>query len=308
MSSQVEDECHRSEVFLTRPGTFNAIHVRFQANNRLRVRTIEVCLAEYFAGTPYRVVMRDKLCRYGWIPDLPDVRDRLFRAPRKMAPLPPSVNLRSACPAVYDQGELGSCTANAVAAAVEFDQRKQNIAPFTPSRLFIYYNERALQGTIPTDSGAMLRDGIKAVADAGACPETMWPYVEQNFAERPPAPCFKIGKTHPAVDYSRLAQDLGQMKACLAAGYPFVLGFTVYQSFESDEVARTGVATMPDGAESSLGGHAVMAAGYDDASGRFLVRNSWGASWGMGGYFTIPYAYLTDENLAADFWTIRLVK
>ncbi len=253
--------------------------------------------------------MRNKLCRYGWIPDLPDKRDKLFRAPRKAGPLPKSVDLRSDCPSVYDQGELGSCTANAIAAAVEFDQRKQNLAqPFTPSRLFIYYNERALEGTIAADSGAMLRDGIKAVADDGACPETMWPYIEGDFADMPPAPCFKVAKLHPAVSYSRLPQDLGTMKACLAAGYPFVLGFTVYESFESDQVAHTGVVAMPGNSETSMGGHAVMAVGYDDAAGRFLVRNSWGAGWGMGGYFTIPYGYLTDENLADDFWTIRLVK
>jgi C1A family cysteine protease len=87
-----------------------------------------------------------------------------------------------------------------------------------------------------------------------------------------------------------------------------VFGFTVYESFESDEVAHTGVAAMPGVGESALGGHAVMAAGYDDASSRFLVRNSWGAGWGMGGYFTIPYGYLENGDLAADFWTIRLVK
>lgn len=253
--------------------------------------------------------MRSKLFRYGWIPDLPDVRDRLFRAPRKAGPLPASADLRSGCPAVYDQGELGSCTANAVAAAVEFDQRKQNLAQtFTPSRLFIYYNERAMEGTIASDSGAMLRDGIKALAAQGACPEAMWPYEEDKFAQRPPAPCYKIGKTHPAVEYQRLGQDAGEMKACLAAGYPFVFGFTVYESFESDEVAHTGVVAMPDGSEMSMGGHAVMAAGYDDASQRFLVRNSWGSAWGMGGYFTIPYGYVTDSNLADDFWTIRVVK
>lgn len=253
--------------------------------------------------------MRNKLCRYGWIPDLPDLRDRMFRAPRKAKPLPKSVDLRGDCPSIYDQGELGSCTANAIAAAVEFNQRKQNVAePFTPSRLFIYYNERALEGTIAADSGAMLRDGIKSVADDGACPETMWPYVEQDFTETPTAPCFKVAKLHPAVGYSRLTQDAGTMKACLAAGFPFVLGFTVYESFESDDVARTGMVPMPGSTETSMGGHAVMAVGYDDALGRFLVRNSWGVEWGMGGYFTIPYGYLTDENLADDFWTIRLVK
>ena len=253
--------------------------------------------------------MRHKIGRYGWIPDLPDARDRLFRAPRKPATLPKSADLRAGCPPVYDQGDLGSCTANAIAGAVEFDQMKQKIAhPFTPSRLFIYYNERAIEGTISTDSGAMLRDGIKAVAAQGACPEVMWPYDEQKFADRPPALCFKAGRAHAAVQYSRLSQDLTQMKTCLAQGYPFVFGFTVYESFESDQMANTGIALMPQSTETALGGHAVMAVGYDDASARLLVRNSWGSGWGMGGYFTLPYAYASDANLAADFWTIRLVK
>ena len=253
--------------------------------------------------------MRHRLCRYGWIPDLPDSRDRLFQAPRSPRKLPPSVDLRSGCPPVYDQGYLGSCTANAIGAAVEFDQRKQKLAnPFTPSRLFIYYNERALEGTIASDSGAMLRDGIKTVAAQGTCPEPMWPYLEVNFSERPPATCYKVAKTHPAAQYSRLPHDLRQMKTCLAAGYPFVFGFTVYESFHSDSVASSGSAPMPDSSETALGGHAVMAVGYDDASSRLLARNSWGTGWGMGGYFTLPYAYVADNNLADDFWTIRLAK
>jgi len=174
--------------------------------------------------------MRRKLSRYGWIPDVPDVRDQYFRAPRRVGALPPSVDLRGACPAVYDQGELGSCTANAVSAALEFDQLKQKLSnPFTPSRLFIYYNERAIEGTIDADSGAMLRDGIKTVAGQGACPETMWPYVEDKFTNRPPTPCYKFAKAHPAVQYSRVAQDVGQMKACLAAGYPFVIGLIFWR-------------------------------------------------------------------------------
>jgi len=232
----------------------------------------------------------------------------MYSAPRKAA-VPKSADLRATCPTIYNQGDLGSCTANAIAAAIEFDQRKQKLAaPFTPSRLFIYYNERALEGTVSTDSGAMLRDGIKCVAQQGVCAESMWPYIEQKFADRPPAQCYKAGKSHPAVQYRRVPQDPGQMKACLAAGYPFVFGFTVYESFESDLVAHTGIAPMPGAGETSLGGHAVMAAGYDDASQRFLVRNSWGASWGMGGYFTLPYAYLSNGNLADDFWTIRVVR
>ena len=252
--------------------------------------------------------MRHQIGRYGWIPDLPDARDRMYSIPRKSA-VPKSADLRATCPTIYNQGELGSCTANAIAAAIEFDQRKQKLAaPFTPSRLFIYYNERALEGTVSTDSGAMIRDGIKSVAQQGVCAEPMWPYVEAKFADCPTAQCYKAGKSHPAVEYRRVAQDVGEMKACLAAGYPFVFGFTVYESFESDLVAHTGIAPMPAAGETSLGGHAVMAAGYDDASQRFLVRNSWGASWGMGGYFTLPYAYLWNANLADDFWTIRVVR
>jgi C1A family cysteine protease len=121
--------------------------------------------------------MRTRLSRYGWIPDLPDFRDLLYKTPRKPARLPSSVDLRAGCPAVYDQGKLGSCTAHAISAAIEFDQRKQQLAePFAPSRLFIYYNERAIQGNTAADTGAMLRDGIKSVASQGTCPETLWPY------------------------------------------------------------------------------------------------------------------------------------
>jgi C1A family cysteine protease len=245
---------------------------------------------------------------YGWIRDFPDSRDRLYQLPRKVGALPPSIDLRPGCPALYDQGDLGSCTANAIGAAIEFDQMKQKLPVATPSRLFIYYNERAIEGTIDQDSGAQIRDGIKSVASDGACPETMWGYVEANFATPPPSPCYEYAKLHPAVQYDRVTQDANQMKACLASGYPFVFGFTVYESFEGDAVAKSGMVPMPADSETEVGGHAVMAVGYNDSIERFLVRNSWGPDWGVGGYFTIPYGYLTDSDLADDFWVIRLVK
>lgn len=246
---------------------------------------------------------------YGWVPDLPDHRDFLFAAPvENLAALPASADLRPQCPKeVYDQGQLGSCTANAIAGALEFDQIKQGLRSFTPSRLFIYYNERVIEHTVNTDSGAQIRDGIKSVGSIGAPPETDWPYDVSKFSEEPPQPAYKDAPLGKALQYQRVPQVLNQMKGCLASGYPFVYGFTVYESFESDQVAQTGVVPMPATAEKVLGGHAVVAVGYDDASQRFLSRNSWGTGWGMAGYFTIPYAYLTDGNLSDDFWTIRLV-
>ena len=246
---------------------------------------------------------------YGWVPDLPDSRDFMFAAPLEtLAALPPSVDLRPQCPKeVYDQGQLGSCTANAIGGALQFEQIKQGLNGFVPSRLFIYYNERVKEHTVNTDSGAQIRDGIKSVGSIGAPPETDWQYDISKFAEKPPQKAFNDAPLGRALQYQRVPQVLNQMKGCLAAGYPFVYGFTVYESFESPQVAQTGVAPMPAPSERVLGGHAVVAVGYDDGSQRFLSRNSWGPGWGMGGYFTIPYAYLTDNNLADDFWTVRLV-
>jgi C1A family cysteine protease len=223
--------------------------------------------------------------------------------------LPQSADLRGQCPPVYDQGQLGSCTANAIGAAIQFEQMKQNLPDiFMPSRLFIYYNERALENTVGSDSGAQIRDGIKTVNAQGTCPETEWPYNTADFTTKPSAQCYQDALAHRAVSYQRVVQVTAQMKGCLASGYPFVLGFTVYESFESSTVAQTGHAPMPAPSERALGGHAVLAVGYDDAGSWFIVRNSWGTGWGMQGYFTLPYAYLLDQTLATDFWTIRVVQ
>jgi C1A family cysteine protease len=258
---------------------------------------------------------------FGWMPDLPDNRDHLYAAPlAKLRVLPSKVDLRRRCPKVYNQGQIGSCTANAIAAAIEFDRKKQKLSDFIPSRLFIYYNERSMEHSVPLDNGAQIRDGIKSVAKQGACPETEWPYddtpADSNTnlwppgakpAQKPPRSCYSDAKKFRTVSYQRVDRMLAQFKGCLADGYPFVFGFTVYESFESAEVGRTGELKMPEPKEGVVGGHAVLAVGYDDQSQRFIVRNSWGRSWGQKGYFTMPYSYLLTNNLSDDFWTIRLV-
>jgi C1A family cysteine protease len=246
---------------------------------------------------------------YGWQPDLPDHRDYSFQALIKVTKLPSKIDLRKQCPAVYNQGQLGSCTANAIAAAFEFEQMKQDaLKVFMPSRLFIYYNERVMEHTVKTDSGAQIRDGIKSIHKQGVCPETLVPYNISKFAQKPSAKAYQAAAKNLLMSYHRVNQNINDMKSCLAQGYPFVFGFTVYDAFESAVVAKTGKLNMPTKNETVIGGHAVMAVDYDDANKRFMVRNSWCADWGMNGYFTMPYDYLLNDNLSTDFWTIRLVE
>lgn len=246
---------------------------------------------------------------HGWIADVPDHRDRHYEAPAKIArKLPRHVDLREKCPPVYNQGRLHSCTANAIAAAIQFEQMKR--APtqvFRPSRLFIYYNERALERSIPSDSGAQIRNGMKTIAQKGVCPEHLWPYRPRRFRDRPHRKSYAAAAKHPCVEYYRVHRTLKDMKACLASGYPFVFGFSVYESLHSKTVARTGRGAMPAKRDQMRGGHAVLAVGYDERERHFIVRNSWGKRWAIGGYFTLPFDYLLHHHLSEDFWTIRLM-
>jgi C1A family cysteine protease len=228
-------------------------------------------------------------------------------------PTPPDTNkvdLRTGDSPIEDQGDLGSCTANAWAGALQFLEIKDGFQDADEhlnfSRLFIYYNERVIEGTPDQDSGAELRDGAKTLASQGSCYETTWPYDIAVFATQPPANAYTEGTQHEITQYFRINDgDLVSMKTCLDAGFPFVFGFTVYSSFESPTVDVTGVVPMPGPLDTVLGGHAVMCLGYDDSTQRFLCRNSWGTSWGMKGYFTIPYAYIDNPTYASDFWTAR---
>lgn len=249
----------------------------------------------------------------GWVRQHEDSRDFKLQIPRFLTVqhlLPPKVDNSPNLSAIRDQGQLGSCTAHAVSGAVEpFLAQGQTAAsaPTQLSTLFQYYETRKLEGTIEEDSGASIRDAIKAAALAGCAPESMYPYLPERFAQTPPAKVSQRAAKHRISSYHSIANgDLNTMKAALALHDTIVIvfGFTVYSGFMGQAVAKSGKLNMPAKGETVEGGHAVDIVGYDDASKRVLVRNSWGDNWGMAGYFTMPYAYLQDSNLSSDFWVI----
>jgi C1A family cysteine protease len=252
--------------------------------------------------------MSDPIRHFGAHRDKPDARDHAYVAPAALLKQRPArVDLRPQCPPVYDQRPLQSCTANAAAAAIQFERRRRGLQPdFIPSRLFIYYNERTLLGTADQDAGAPLREAIKALVKQGDCPEEHWPYDHAKVNVAPPERCYQDAVRYKQVAYKRLPQDLAQLQACLASGRPFLLAFAVYESFETPEAARAGAPPLPKPGEKLLGNHAVMAVGYDDAHRRFIVRNSWGPQWGDAGYFGLSYDYAVDPKLAGDFWTLEI--
>lgn len=242
---------------------------------------------------------------YGYIPDIRDFRDHIYAAlPEHLAALPSSVDLRPQCPPIEDQGQLGSCTSFAAGAAIRFARKKQGLPDFVTSHLFLYYNSRRFKNE---DTGATIKDVIKSANQQGDCPESEWPYVISKFTAKPPAQCYSDALKDRALSYQRVQQNLAQMKACLASGYVFVAGISVYESFESDEVAKTGMVPMPQPGEQLLGGHAVLLVGFRDSDQKWILRNSWGASFGDQGYFYLDYSYLLNKGLASDFWVIKAV-
>lgn len=250
--------------------------------------------------------------KYGWKPSLPDHRDiACARGLSANAGIAAEVDMRHGMPEVYDQGQLGSCTANAIGAALEFHQI-QHYADNegTPSRLFIYYMERLREGTVQTDSGAYGRDGFAVLRKTGAPPEALWPYDITKFRETPPEDAYAAAGKHRIKNYVHPGNDPRQspttrkreMQAHLSASMPIAFGFTVYESFESGTVAEQGIVPMPAAHEAVLGGHEVLMVGYLAAEPDYaLCRNSWGNGWGMDGYFLMPWNYLLNPQLASDF-------
>ncbi|MBV5346658.1 C1 family peptidase [bacterium] len=243
-----------------------------------------------------------KFKKYNWLPDIPDNRDKLYVA--MPTAIPDKVDLRPFCPVVENQGSLGSCSGNAIVGALEILINKNKKTFVDLSRLFVYYNERVMERTVNIDAGAIIRDGIKTIAVSGVCTELLWPYDIAKFRKKPTAKCYVEATKRIITSYSRLITFEDKLN-CLASGFPFVFGFSVYDSFETEAVSKTGIMVMPNKYEKFLGGHAVCAVGYDKIKQVFIVRNSWGPEWGDAGYFYMPFDYVANNNLSDDFWKIQ---
>lgn len=239
--------------------------------------------------------------KYHWKPDRPDKRDYIYS--NNNSTTPNQVDLRQFCTPIENQGFLGSCTGQAIAGAIELIN-KRNKKQNDVSRLYIYYYERLLLGTINYDSGAYIRDGIKVCYKYGAPLEKYWPYVIHKFKDKPNNPATIDGAKRKVTLYERITDHSGCIDS-LTNGNPVVIGFNVYDSFEKSALSRTGVMPYPDVTkERLLGGHAVLLVGYDKTSQVYIARNSWGAGWGDKGYFYMPFQVIQNQSMSSDFWTI----
>ena len=222
-------------------------------------------------------------------------------------PISATVDLRPQMPPIYNQGAIGSCVDNALAAILQYDGMREGGDKNTPSRLFLYYNARTLQGDVNYDGGSSIHNAIRGADIYGYCDETLWPYITAKEFIKPSTSCYAAAKKYCIRDYHSVKQDASHIKSAIAGGNPVIFGFTVYASFETTAVATTGIVPMPKKGEKILGGHGVLAVGYSDPSQMYLCRNSWGTSWGIKGYFWMPYAYVNSNQLAGDFWVVNSV-
>lgn len=238
--------------------------------------------------------------RLGGKRDRHDARDYVFTA--AIATPPPAVDLRRYCSRVYDQLPLQSCAANATASALSLVAAK-NRQTVAPSRLFLYYNARLREGAQEQDAGTSIRSAIKAATRPGACDETVWPYDSNQAATVPPRAAYDEIIV-AATSYYRLPQLLRAIRSCIAEGFPVIFGVNAYVNAVA-QAQTSGVLPVPDGNDRFMGGHAVLAVGYDDARETICALNSLGDAWGAGGYMSMSYDYFTNPDLTYDFWTIR---
>jgi len=255
--------------------------------------------------------------KFGWIPDIHDTRDytkdttEISSLLKQTAPSE-RVDLRKYCTPIFNQGNIGSCTANAAAGICEFSRKKALGVSETVSRLFIYKATRNLMQQTG-DTGAYIRTTMGALVLFGAPPEKYWEYSEKEIDSEPPAFCYSFAQNYQALKYFRLDEQakseekiLQNIRETLAGEIPVMFGFTVYNSIRE---AKEGKIPFPEKGESVLGGHAVLAVGYDDgmrigkSTGAFIIRNSWGDEWGDKGYGYLPYEYVL-QGLALDWWAL----
>lgn len=242
--------------------------------------------------------------KYHWTKDKIDTRDH----PYQLTNTEQSniVDLRQYCSLIENQGNLGSCTGNAIAGAIELLHKRQN-RTIDISRLFIYYYERLFIGTVNYDSGAYIRDGIKACYTYGAPTENLWPYNISKFRTVPTKTALIDAAKRKVTSYQRAA-DFNQVIDAITSGYPVTIGFSVYSSFDSPAVAKTGIMPYPNlNKEILLGGHAVLLVGYNKDNNTFIARNSWGTNWGDRGYFYMPFQVIQNTSMSSDFWVIKSI-
>lgn len=248
---------------------------------------------------------------FGWLRDRPDFRDKHYHESKlgveQKKVVPKKVDHRGKLmPAIYDQGETSTCTAQALATLLQFNRRSKKINDMEPSRLFIYYNERVLENSTEFDNGAELRDGIKSLARTGYISEDLWSFSPERIFERPDDPLYTRALRNRIADYYRINNTrITDIKACLAAGHLIVFGFNVFSSFYRAD-SNGGYVPLPSPEnDESMGGHAVLLVGYDDSTKNFIVRNSWGTDCGDRGYYYMKYDHITNPDMCGDFWTIR---
>jgi C1A family cysteine protease len=217
----------------------------------------------------------------------------------------PIVDLRPLCPPVDDQGDLATDSACALCSALEILEKKAAKPSIRLSRLFLYYNQRDIENTVESDNGASISSGLRALAKLGCCSEESWPYNSLNFATLPSDACYLEALLHRIASSEKL-DSLDQMRSSLASGFPVVFSMTVYESFQSPQVEKTGIVEMPGPGEQYYGSTAMLAVGYNDSLKRLIVRNSVGAAWGQTGYFTLPYDYASARDMANNIWVMRL--
>jgi len=237
--------------------------------------------------------------------------DKPKPAPMLAAPqmtLPDRIDLRNLCSPIEDQRNTGSCVACSIVGALEFHQRKAGLPVTDLSRLFLYYNARALAGMEAQDSGSFIHHGMAALMAHGICEERMWPYQEAMFATRPTQACYQNATHYEAVQFARTPKGTPALTA-LAQGLPVVFGMSV--PLNCFQVAgQTGVMPMPEELSDpgQMAGHAMTIVGYDIPERSYLIRNSWGESYGVGGYFKIPFDVMERFAPAEQFWTIGAIE